>query len=300
MDKNNDQKIGFQRYYSKKLINWLDHMTFPKIFLLWATIILLFGLVYNINANEINYLVHTTTDEPVIELSDCIYFSFITATTTGFGDITPKGSFKLIAIFEVIFGMILLAFVTSRLVSIKQNVILDQIYDVSMSDNINRLRLSLSNFMNTLNEFLIKIQNNSFEEISYKQIQEIEFNFLQYEDMIKKIISLSNSGDMLFKKSLNILDNELLVYNILNSLERISLFFETVRHNKNLSNRFLHSRKILQRTHPKIEKFLDSFQDIEGEIDFENFLGRKDRALKSFKKYISVRKSNIKIKDKSI
>lgn len=279
-------------FHSELLVKWLDHLTFPRIFLLWAIIILLFALGYFYLATDVSTLIHSKDNLPISNLSDCIYFSFITATTTGFGDITPVGSFKLFAIFEVVVGIILLALVTSRLVSIKQNVILDQIYDISISDNVNRLRLSLSTFINNLNDLTISLQEDT---PNYKEVQEINFLFLQYEDILKKIISLSSNGGKLYAKSLNFLDNELLIYNLLNSLERITLFFEVVKQSKKSSQKLVHSRKILQRNYSRIDKFLDSLQDVDGEFDFESYFARKTRTLKEFSKAIAMRKTKDKV-----
>lgn len=275
------------KFYSKQLVKWLDHLTFPRIFLLWAIIILVFGVVYSHAGDEYSMLIHTGSDTRVEDLSDCIYFSFITATTTGFGDIVPIGSFKLLAIFEIVLGMILLAFVTSRLVSIKQNVILDQMYDISLSDNVSRLRLSLSTFITNLNDSMISIQQ---DEPSGKEVQEINFMFLQYENIVKKIVALSSDEGSIYAKSVNLLDNELLIFNLLNSLEKITLFFEVAKQSKSTSRKLAHSRKILQRFYPRIEKFLNSFQDVDGEFDFENYALRKERVLKGFKKVIGVKR----------
>ncbi len=83
-------------------------------------------------------------------LPDSIYFSFVTATTTGFGDFLPQGWFKLIVIAEVICGLLLLALVTSKLVSIKQDILLKEIYDMSFYERINRLRSGLLLFRQNL------------------------------------------------------------------------------------------------------------------------------------------------------
>lgn len=274
-------------FYSERFASWFDKLTFPKILLLWSSIILLFGVGYYSLGNNYDHLMYIEGGV-VNTISDCIYFSFITATTTGYGDIIPVGSFRSIAIFEVVIGMILLAIVTSRLVSIKQNVILDQIYSISLSDNVNRLRLSLSLFMQNISNFILDVQD---KKISAKAIQELDFNFLQYEDVIKNIGSIAGFDERneTFKKSLNLLDQELLVFSLINSLEKISMLYDTVRADKALSKKFTHSRQILKRVLPKTERFLDSFENIDGEIDFENFVSRKNHALRRIKRLLKIK-----------
>src|SRR3989344_3551522 len=107
----------FDRIKSDKLNTWFDRLTFGHIFIIWACIITVFGILYHFFSGSASNLFYTRTGGPVSSMLDSIYFSFITATTTGFGDIIPHGFFKVIAIFEAISGLLLLAFVTSKLVS---------------------------------------------------------------------------------------------------------------------------------------------------------------------------------------
>jgi len=59
------------------------------------------------------------TGENFVELSNLIYFSFVTLTTLGYGDITPvAGMARSFAILEAIFGVMYLATIISRMVSL--------------------------------------------------------------------------------------------------------------------------------------------------------------------------------------
>ena len=131
----------FDRLNYKGLNTWLDKLTFFKIFLIWTSVIVIFGLIYFFFTTTRAFLFYTTSNSTVDQVLDAIYFSFITATSTGYGDIVPSGVFKIITIFEVVFGLLLLAFVTSRLISIKQDIILTEIYEISFNEKINRLTL---------------------------------------------------------------------------------------------------------------------------------------------------------------
>src|SRR3989338_5860868 len=112
----------------RKVSNWLDKLTFPRIFLLWILIIVSFGLIYYFLQSSSSYLLSPSTESTVSEIKDTVYFSFITATSTGFENIIPFGKLKWVAIIEVITGLLLLAVVTSKLVSIKQDIILNELY----------------------------------------------------------------------------------------------------------------------------------------------------------------------------
>src|SRR3989338_7814030 len=113
---------AFRDINQRKISVWLDKLTFTRILLLWIILIALFGIAYHFFENNDANLLYSADKTMVQKLTDTIYFSFVASTTTGFGDIIPNGWFKIISTIEVICGLLLLALVTSKLISIKQDV----------------------------------------------------------------------------------------------------------------------------------------------------------------------------------
>lgn len=56
--------------------------------------------------------------ESEITFSDCLYFSFVTITTLGYGDITPVGEGRWVASFEVVFGLLFVGISINRIYSL--------------------------------------------------------------------------------------------------------------------------------------------------------------------------------------
>ena len=83
----------------KNIRIFLEKITFLNILLVWTGTITLFGVVYFYLSTSKSYLFSNLGKTTVHNLLDSIYFSFITATSTGFGDIVPIGEFKILAIF---------------------------------------------------------------------------------------------------------------------------------------------------------------------------------------------------------
>ena len=52
-----------------------------------------------------------------IELSDCLYFSIITETTVGYGDLAPQGGSRAVACFQVLAGLVLAGLAVSSITS---------------------------------------------------------------------------------------------------------------------------------------------------------------------------------------
>lgn len=96
------------------LIEKIADMSYPGLFTLWVTLNLACAVVYY-------YLATFHPEHAPAQLIDMeyhqrawnsLYFSIMTATTTGYGDITPQGISKAVASFEsitafLVFGIFL-------------------------------------------------------------------------------------------------------------------------------------------------------------------------------------------------
>lgn len=216
-----EKKILNNRMMKQESIaGWLDRLTFFHILLLWVAVIVFFGMAYYFFASGQETLAFTTGQQHQMTFFDTLYFSFIAATTTGFGDIVPEGFyFRLVAIAEVVFGLLLLAVVTSKLVSIRQGIILSEIYEISFNEKLNRLRSSLLVFRQNLNRFAMKIEEGTIREADLYDF----FTYLvSFEDHLRDINMLfSDSEDNKFKKSVDSLGAELIFNSIVRALERL-------------------------------------------------------------------------------
>jgi len=198
---------------------WLDKLTFPRIFLIWTFVILVFAFGYHFFSNGNNHLLYNVFNRPVNSIIDTIYFSFIIATSTGFGDIVPMGAFKIISVFEVIFGLMLLAFVTSKLVSLKQDIIINEIYDISFQERINRLRSSLLVFRQNLNRFISKAEDGNITRL---MILDISSHISLLKDVLIEVSSLISTKKGYYTKKIDPLNTELIFNSILQSYDKIN------------------------------------------------------------------------------
>jgi hypothetical protein len=209
---------------------WLDKATFKKIFFVWLSITIIFGLVYFFLANDDSHLVFAASQTRVSNLVDCIYFSFVAATTTGFGDIVPSGFFKAIAVIQVVIGLLLLALVTSRLVSIKQDAILTQLYDFSLRERTNRLRTSLVLFRQSLERIHSSLEEKEFKQKDLKSLNgyltsfDLTLNEIRHE--------FENGLSNKFIKKLDEISSEMLFNSTINSLEKIEELFSLLEAEK--------------------------------------------------------------------
>ena len=201
--------------------SWLDKFSFWNILLIWVIVIAVFGIIYYFFSNSQMYLLNVSTQQPINSLMDTVYFSFVTATTTGFGDILPVGIFKIMAMFEVIGVLLLLALVTSKLVSIKQDAILGELYDISINDRINRLRSFLLLFRQNLSRIMTKIEENTLRK---REVSELYIYISALEDVLAQTLSMisRNGKTNGFTKSIDAVNTELIMNSIFSSFEKLN------------------------------------------------------------------------------
>lgn len=217
-------------FQHKRLSTWFDKVTFLNIFLVWTSVISVFGLIYYFFSNEFSHLIYSKSGEIVKTLIDPIYFSFITATSTGFGDIVPIGQFKIVAIVEVVFGLLLLAFVTSKLISLKQDLILREIYEMSFNEKLNRIRSSLILFRQNIGRIIGGVEDKSLKK---GEINELYTYISSLEDILTEIYTiLEQKGITDYIKGMDSLNTELIFNSIQQSFEKINEMILVLDENK--------------------------------------------------------------------
>ena len=72
-----------------------------------------FGYFFIIKFTDLGSLVAFDTGEVIHNIMNCIYYSFITYTTLGFGDIIPTGSLRFLTGLESLTGLVLITWTAS-------------------------------------------------------------------------------------------------------------------------------------------------------------------------------------------
>jgi potassium channel LctB len=76
-------------------------------------------------------------------LLSAVYFSAVTATSVGYGDIVPAGAARVLAIGESIAGLILFGCVVSKFVSRRQEALIGEIHHIAFEERLGRVRTNL-------------------------------------------------------------------------------------------------------------------------------------------------------------
>jgi len=131
---------------SIRLIDALGDCSIGKLLLLWLGMIVGFGLVYWSASAWGGHGLRAGTVPLGMTwegLATAVYFSFVTALSIGYGDIIPVGLMRILAIAEGAGGLLIFGCVISKLVSRRQEELIEEIHRIAFEDRLGRVRTNL-------------------------------------------------------------------------------------------------------------------------------------------------------------
>ncbi len=102
-------------YYIRTFLEWLSVW---KVVLCFAVWILIFAAVYSVGSQSPSEAFLVADKQRVADFPEALYFSIVTASTLGYGDITPTGWLRGAASVEVLGGLIFVGLAVSAIASI--------------------------------------------------------------------------------------------------------------------------------------------------------------------------------------
>ena len=122
----------------------LDSLSYGAILGLWFVNILIFASIYVLLSRVPGNGPAAASDlHPIQSFWDILYFSIITATSTGYGDIVPVGLSRAFAAIESFSGILLFALFVSKLLSRRQDIALTEIHELAFQTAFHNMREDL-------------------------------------------------------------------------------------------------------------------------------------------------------------
>jgi Ion channel len=131
---------------SARFLDLLAQRSVGGLFRLWIEIVLACGVVYWTLVWLDRAALSTggaSIGTDVRGLWSAVYFSAVTATSVGYGDIVPTGAARVVAIAESIAGLILFGCVVSKFVSRRQEALIGEIHHIAFEERLGRVRTNL-------------------------------------------------------------------------------------------------------------------------------------------------------------
>lgn len=141
------------RRAASALLDLVERTSTVGLFLLWLLLIAACGVVFWLLGHFPGQgLLAGGTPVPTgfSGLVTALYFSFVTATSVGFGDVVPIGLARALAVAEAAAELLVFGAVISKFVSRRQDAVVREIHRLTYEDRLSRvlanLHLSLSEF----------------------------------------------------------------------------------------------------------------------------------------------------------
>jgi hypothetical protein len=136
-----------------RMADFVDRQSTPRLFMTWLGMTLAFGIVYWLAG-----LLHHSglledgrwVDGSKHGLWSAVYFSFVTVTSVGYGDVVPRGLARVAAVLEAVTGLLIFGAVVAKFVSRRQDEVVREIHRVTFDERIDRIQTNLHMLLSEL------------------------------------------------------------------------------------------------------------------------------------------------------
>jgi len=139
-------RVSSESRWNDSILALIERMSTLQLFLLWIGTVLLCGLGYWIAAlfgehglREAGSPIGTD----LAGLGNALYFSVVTATSVGYGDIVPVGFARAIAVTEAVTELLIFGAVVAKFVSHRQDELVHEIHQITFDERLDRVQTNL-------------------------------------------------------------------------------------------------------------------------------------------------------------
>lgn len=159
--------------YTKWLMETLTSMSYTTLFTMWLVLAAMFAAFYfalAVFAPEHGPILLQEDPTILAKLFDSIYYSVITATSTGYGDIVPQGFSKVLASLQSIIAMMVFAMFVTKLVSFRQEQALKEVHRLTFEDVFHNIREGLYIIRKDCDQIIVDARDGHLTEERWKDL----------------------------------------------------------------------------------------------------------------------------------
>lgn len=141
------------RRIDNSVLGLIQSLSTLHLFLVWLAMVLLCGLGFWLGALGGAHGLReggSPVDSDLHGLGSAIYFSFVTATSVGYGDVVPVGIARVIAVIEAIGALLMFGAVIAKLVSHRQDQLVQEIHRITFEERLDRVQTNLHTVISDL------------------------------------------------------------------------------------------------------------------------------------------------------
>ncbi len=177
------------------LIERLTLLSYTSLLFLWTTTVLGFAIVYYTLSflPGQNGLSGLAGMEPLYRFLDSLYFSVVTSTTVGYGDLIPHGVSKLFAAIQSVSGFFIAALFVAKLVAYRQEVTLERVYELNFQDHFRNTREGFYLVRKDLDQAIHEVRDT--EQLSGHGWENLHTAFHQTQSLLEEVLAFY-SGEL--------------------------------------------------------------------------------------------------------
>ena len=206
----------------------ITSLSYTSLFLIWAGMAVGFGFAYFILSSLPDMAHHGPTQLESMSTAgrfwNSLYYSVITATSTGYGDITPQGFSKFLASIQSMFALFVFAIFVTKLVSHRQELALREVHKLTFEDIYHNTREDLFIIRKDLD--MIIEEANETKALSQESWENLTSAYQQAQTLIAEIPDFYDVGSHLY--TIDPKREELLLESVHRTLHRINKTLDTL------------------------------------------------------------------------
>lgn len=176
----------------------ITKLSYMSLFLLWVSLTTIFALLY------FTLHIYAPLHGPLIpesksmwlQLGNSIYFSVITATTTGFGDIVPHGLSKALAGLQAIISFFVFGVFITKLVANRQELELEKVYRLTSEDTFHNTREGLYIVRNDFDRMIESAEEKN--SLTTQEWEDLATAYKQCETLLTQIPDFYDEDNRLY------------------------------------------------------------------------------------------------------
>ncbi len=139
-------RVSRMRRFDNSVLDLIQRRSALQLFLIWMGMIALCGVGYWLGALMGEHGL-VEAGHPLAAdlngLASALYFSFVTATSVGYGDIVPVGMARALAVAEAVTALLIFGAVVAKFVSHRQEELVSEIHRVTFEERLDRVQTNL-------------------------------------------------------------------------------------------------------------------------------------------------------------
>ncbi len=177
----------------KRRLNFLERITqatYTELFALWITLNTSFAVLYFLLATY--HPLHGPTSIAGLlwpeRLSNSFYFSLVTGTSLGYGDIVPLGFSKVLAMLQVSLALMIFAVFVTKLVSRRHEIAINEVYRMTFEGIFYHIRQGLFVVRKDFDALMHHVRHHG--TLTPREWETLKTSFLQAQSLIEEIPEL--------------------------------------------------------------------------------------------------------------